>query len=136
MVLAVLMVGCGDDGEQAGALPERVERALPTYQYTLGETVCPEHLGMPPKQEARTKRRGERELAALVSAYRTNPDAVVETTFAAADGEPRVREEEITIRALLGTHLSSAEDNASAELANSACFGRVAAALRKAKESG
>ena len=112
LALCVACVSCGGDGQEPQPqerVTREVARGLPTQQYALAEEVCPEGLGMPRREEDRTRRRGNRQLAALVAAYRDDPDALVRTSYTPAD-EPGIRHEDLTVRELAQTHLQTAEE--------------------------
>jgi hypothetical protein len=133
VVAAAAVVACSDNDTSGGErVSGSVQRALPTFQYSLAEEVCPDQLGMPPDQEERTRRRGERQLEALLRAYRRGPRALVRTSYASSDEDPGIHHEEMTVAALLDTHLLTAEELASDD-EEDACFRRVEEALRKAK---
>ncbi len=138
LVIAVVMLlaACGDEDGSGAAerVPRSVQRTLPTQQYLLAEEVCPDQLGMPPKQEERTRRRGERHLDALLLAYEKYPEATVRTSYASSDENPGVHEEELTVEQLLETHLLTAEELASDE-AEDVCFSRVEEVLRRAHDA-
>jgi hypothetical protein len=131
IAIVVLVAGCAHPGPRVS---DATRKALPTQQYALSEEVCPDDLGMPRALEERTRRRGRRRLRALIVAHRRDPDAVVRTSWSSSDESPGVHHEDMTIDELLGTHLSTAEELADGEDASSACFARVAAQLRAARD--
>ena len=135
LALCVVCASCGGDGEDAPrrerVAPE-VARGLPTQQYALAEDVCPDDLGMSPREEARTRRRGKRQLEAVIAAYRDDPNAVVRTSYTPAD-EPGIGHEDLTVRELARTHLLTAEELADWAAGQSAgdCYRGVAETLRE-----
>jgi hypothetical protein len=133
-VLPVLVAGCG---EPSGPhVSDAVQKTLPTHQHALPEEACPDILGMPERTEERMRRRGQRQLRALIAAYKRNPDSVVETTWTTGDEEPRLRHENITVSELLATHLSTAEEVADGlDQSSGACFEDLAHELRAAQDS-
>lgn len=133
------LAGCGwteRDEPEGPRVPPEVQRALPTHQYNLPSDVCPEGLGMPPAEEARTRKLGRRQLAALVAAYRRDPDAVVRTAYTPAH-EPGIGHEDMRVRELLGGHLESARRLATEPglEEDAACLRDVVRRLRAAKKA-
>ena len=87
---------------------------------------------MAPAEEARARRQGQRQLDALLAAYRRDPEALVRTSFTPAD-EPGIAYEELTIRELARTHLETAEllVGEAAHGGDPVCTRRVARVLRE-----
>lgn len=108
--MAVASCGQGDGTRtQAPRVSVEVARQLPTHQYALAEAACPEALHLPRREAAEIRARGRRQLRALVTAYRRNPDALIRTSFTPAD-EPGLGYEDLTIGELARTHLDAAEE--------------------------
>lgn len=132
-----LLVGCGDSDNESGQtmrhVSAKVAKDLPTHQHALPEMVCPAILNMPPEQEARVRARGERQLAALLEAYRADPDQLVATTYSTSE-TGKVEHEELTVKELLETHLSTARELGADDDQYAPCFDRTAARLSNVDE--
>lgn len=82
MMVGVGLISCGDrEGSSSGphVTPEE-QRQLPTEEHNAAAELCPDDV-RDPEERAAVRRRGLRHLDALVTSFRRNPDATVETTY-------------------------------------------------------
>jgi hypothetical protein len=122
--LAILS-GCG--GSASVRVSNHEQSALPTKQFALGENVCAHEWdsSLTPSEVHRRTAVGQQQLATLEAAYRADPSALVKTTYASSDEGPG--SEDITVRALLRTHLAGATEPG---LTKGRCLHRLAKRLR------
>lgn len=97
IVTALGIAGCGHE-------PRRIDpRGLPRDEYGLQE-LCPEKEDIRGPQATRLRHKRQRQLDALLAAFRRSPDARVRVTFTPEEGG-KLGHEKLTVRELVQQNL-------------------------------
>ena len=129
------LVGCSSDENQPRVSPA-VQADLPTTMYALYGELCPEGVGLNGREAQATRARGRRQLAALLKAYRSDPEALVRVSYI-TEGKSGYQHELITVEELLDSHLegiATGQEVADPGTSEGRCLARGAAALRGVRE--
>ena len=99
-ITALMVAGCGE--EKPSLMGDRA-RGLPLVEYELGN-LCPEKSDIYGADARRTRVDAQRKLAALLDAYRRDPDATVRAEYTAAEDADR-HYETVSLRDLIEGNL-------------------------------
>jgi hypothetical protein len=132
--LSLVVAGCAElDDPPSPRSGPRVsaaeQRDLPTDQFALGSNLCPEEWDdqqLPASEVASRRAEGKRQIAALLDALKTHPDALVTTTYASSDEGPG--KEDLSVAELADTHLQGLTEPG---LSDTPCEKREARKLRR-----